>query len=34
MTVERKRVGEPFGHLGDSHMVAVNRALAVLLEFA
>jgi len=27
-------VGEAFGHLDDSTMVAVNRALAVFLGFA
>lgn len=34
MTVKRERVGETFGHLDDSAMVAVNRALAVFLGFA
>lgn len=34
MTVRRERVGEAFGHLDDSAMVAVNRALAVFLGFA
>ena len=34
MTVKRERVGEFFGHLGDSDMVAVTRALAVFLGFA
>ncbi|NAW35302.1 type II toxin-antitoxin system PemK/MazF family toxin [Halomonas alimentaria] len=34
MTVKRERVREAFGHLDDSTMVAVNRALAVFLGFA
>lgn len=34
MTVKRKRVGETIGHLDDSAMVAVNRALAVFLGFS
>lgn len=34
MTVKRERVGAVFGHLGDSDMVAVTRALAVFLGFA
>ena len=34
MTVKRERVGEAFGQLDDSTMVAVNRALAVFLGFA
>nr|WP_240454249.1 type II toxin-antitoxin system PemK/MazF family toxin [Halomonas sp. NO4] len=34
MTVKRERVGEAFGHLDDSDMVAVNRALAVFLGFS
>lgn len=34
MTVKRERVGEAFGDLDDSAMVAVNRALAVFLGFA
>ena len=34
MTVKRERIGETFGHLDDSAMVAVNRALAVFLGFA
>lgn len=34
MTVKRERVGETFGHLNDSDMVSVTRALAVFLGFA
>lgn len=34
MTVKRERVGGAFGHLNDSAMVAVNRALAVFLGFS
>ncbi|MCE9681672.1 type II toxin-antitoxin system PemK/MazF family toxin [Halomonas alkalisoli] len=34
MTVKREKVGEPFGHLDDGAMVAVNRALAVFLGFS
>ena len=34
MTVKRERVGAVIGHLGDSDMVAVTRALAVFLGFA
>lgn len=34
MTVKRDKLGDPFGHLGDSAMVAVNRALALFLGFA
>lgn len=34
MTVKRERVGGAFGHLDDSAMVAVNRALAVFLGFS
>ena len=33
-TIPRGKVGAPFGHLDDSGMVAVNRALAVFLGFA
>ena len=34
MTVKRESVGEAFGDLDDSVMVAVKRALAVFLDFA
>lgn len=34
MTVKRDKLGEPFGHLDDESMVAVNRALALFLGFA
>nr|WP_289114262.1 type II toxin-antitoxin system PemK/MazF family toxin [uncultured Halomonas sp.] len=34
MTVKREKLGEPFGHLDDSDMLAVNRALALFLGFA
>ena len=35
MTVQRERLGEAaFGHLDDSTMVAVNRALVVFIGFA
>lgn len=34
MTVKRERIGEAFGHLEDSAMVAVNRALALFLGFS
>lgn len=33
-TVSRDRVGPPFGHLDDTKMVMVNRALALFLGFA
>ena len=33
-TVSREKVGETFGRLDDSAMLAVNRALAVFLAFA
>lgn len=34
MTVKREKLGEPFGHLDDSEMLAVSRALALFLGFA
>ncbi|WP_311066103.1 type II toxin-antitoxin system PemK/MazF family toxin [Halomonas sp. DWK9] len=34
MTVKREKLGEPFGRLDDSEMLAVNRALALFLGFA
>ena len=34
MTVKREKIGDVFGHLDDSAMVAVNRALAVFLGFS
>lgn len=34
MTVKRDKLGEPFGHLDDESMVAINRALALFLGFA
>jgi mRNA interferase MazF len=34
MTVPRGKVGEVFGRIDDSAMVAVNRALALFLGFA
>lgn len=34
MTVKREKLGGPFGHLSDSDMLAVNRALALFLGFA
>ncbi|WP_110647224.1 type II toxin-antitoxin system PemK/MazF family toxin [Salinicola peritrichatus] len=34
MTVKRDRLGEPFGRLDDTAMIAVNRALALFLGFA
>ena len=33
-TVPREKVGEPFGRLDDTTMLAVTRALAVFLGFA
>ena len=33
-TVPREKVGEPFGRLEDTTMLAVTRALAVFLGFA
>ena len=30
-TVPRARIGEPFGHVTDEQMLAVNRSLAVFL---
>lgn len=34
MTVKNDKLGEPFGHLDDGTMVAVNRAMALFLGFA
>jgi mRNA interferase MazF len=34
LTVKREKIGEVFGHLDDSTMVAVNRGLAVFLGFS
>jgi mRNA interferase MazF len=34
MTLPREKVGEAFGRLDDSVMIAVNRALALFLGFA
>jgi mRNA interferase MazF len=34
MTVQRDRVGTPFGRLDNDTMVAVNRSLALFLGFA
>lgn len=34
MTVKREKLGEVFGRIDDSAMVAVNRALALFLGFA
>lgn len=34
MTVQRDRVGAPFGRLEDDTMVAVNRSLVLFLGFA
>ena len=34
MTVKRDKLGEVFGRIDDSAMVAVNRALALFLGFA
>ena len=34
MTVKREKIGDVFGRLDDSAMVAVNRALAVFLGFS
>lgn len=34
MTVMREKLGEVFGRIDDSAMVAVNRALALFLGFA
>lgn len=33
MTVRRDRLGETFGRLDDGTMLAVNRALALFLDF-
>lgn len=34
MTVKRDKLGEPFGHLDEAAMIAVNRSLALFLGFA
>jgi len=34
MTVRRDKLGEPFGHLDEAVMIAVNRSLALFLGFA
>jgi mRNA interferase MazF len=34
VTVPVKRLGKPFGRIDDNTLVAVNRALALLLAFA
>ena len=34
MTVRRDKIGEPFGHLDPSEMVALDRLLAVFLGIA
>ena len=34
MTVSRRKIGVPFGHLSDTDLLAVTRALAVFLGFA
>jgi mRNA interferase MazF len=34
MTVRRERIGEPFGRLDDSVMVAINRSLVLFLGIA
>jgi mRNA interferase MazF len=34
MTVKRDKLGEPFGRLDDTTMVAVTRSLALFLGFA
>ena len=33
-TVPRNKVGKPIGHLDDSTLISVNRALALFLGFA
>lgn len=33
MTVKRDKLSEPFGHLSDSDLLAVNRTLALFLGF-
>lgn len=34
MTIKRDKLGEPFGQIGDTQMISVNRALALFLGFA
>lgn len=34
MTVKREKLGEPFGRLDDSEMLAVSRAMALFLGLA
>jgi mRNA interferase MazF len=34
MTVKADKIGQPFGHLDDTTMVSVNRALALFLGLA
>ena len=33
MTVRRDKLGEPFGHLDDTTMISVNRAMALFFGF-